>query len=259
MRARSYLDTFAKNSFGGFFVTSITGVVCKDGIVIVGDKKVKAGEMTYYEDKIVSVEKYENLVVGAAGFLDIREKFLQDVKNLHILEKKDIIKRDPSRGFVGLTEDVANRLYQVYGSRYKAEGYDYESEAFEALVCHKPKLDTPFLYSVDAVGTSSKVNDYKVIGTGAEYGYLFLKPTYSKNSTMDDMAVIIAFTIFLIDKYKIDDSIGPDEAGKVQVWKFPNNSDPYEVKGKQLKEILEDSEGRLRKFSNFLIAGKTKS
>jgi 20S proteasome alpha/beta subunit len=243
----------------GFFVTSISGAVCKDGIVLVGDKKVKAGEMTYYEDKIVSVEKYENLVVGAAGFLDMREKFLQDVKNLHILEKKDVIKRDPSRGFVGLTEDIANRLYQIYGSRYKAEGYDYESEAFEALVCHKPKLDTPFLYSVDAVGTSSKVNDYKVIGTGAEYGYLFLKPTYSKNSTMDDMAVITAFTIFLIDKYQIDDSIGPDEAGKVQVWKFPNDSDPYEVEGNQLKKILEDSEGRLKKFSNFLIVGKTKS
>jgi 20S proteasome alpha/beta subunit len=240
-------------------VTSISGVVCKDGIILVGDKKVKAGEMTYYEDKIVSVEKYENLVVGAAGFLDMREKFLQDVRNLHILEKKDVIKRDPSRGFVGLTEDIANRLYQIYGSRYKAEGYDYESEAFEALVCHKPKLDTPFLYSVDAVGTSSKVNDYKVIGTGAEYGYLFLKPTYSKNSTMDDMAVITAFTIFLIDKYKIDDSIGPDEAGTVQVWKFPNDSDPYEVQGNQLKKILQDSEGRLKKFSNFMILGKTKS
>jgi 20S proteasome alpha/beta subunit len=236
-------------------MTSISGVVCKDGIVIVGDKKVKAGEMTYYEDKIVSVEKYENLVVGAAGFLDIREKFIQDVRNLHVLEEKEIIKRDPSRGFVGLTEDIANRLYQIYGSRYKAEGYDYEAEAFEALVCHKPKLTKPFLYSVDAVGTSTKVNDYRVIGTGAQYGYLFLKPTYSKNATMDDMAVIVTFTISLIDKYKIDDSIGPDEAGKVQVWKFPNDSDPYEVDGHPLKEILDNSASRLKKFGNFLIPG----
>jgi 20S proteasome alpha/beta subunit len=240
-------------------VTSISGIVCKDGIVIVGDKKVKAGEMTYYEDKIISVEKYENLVVGAAGFLDVREKFIQDMRNLHVLENKKIIKRDPSRGFVGLTEDIANRLYQIYGSRYKAEGYDYESEAFEALVCHKPKLAMPFLYSVDAVGTSSKVNDYKIIGTGAQYGYLFLKPTYSKNASMDDMAVIAVFTILLIDKYKIDDSIGPDEAGKVQLWKFPNESDPYEVDDRLLKEILGDSESRLKKFSNFLIRGKAKS
>ncbi|HVP40475.1 MAG TPA: hypothetical protein VMS95_00805 [Candidatus Krumholzibacteriaceae bacterium] len=239
-------------------MTIISGIVCKDGIVIVGDKKVKAGEMTYYEDKIISVEKYENLVVGAAGFLDMREKFIQDVRNLHVLEKEKVIKRDPSRGFVGLTEDIANRLYQIYGPRYKAEGYDYESEAFEALVCHKPKLTTPFLYSVDAVGTSSKVNDYKFIGTGAQHGYLFLKPTYSKNATMDDMAVIVTFTILLIDKYKIDDSIGPDEAGKVQIWKFPNKSEPYEVDNRQLKEILEDSEARLEKFGNFLILGKAK-
>ena len=76
---------------------------------------------------------------------------------------------------------------------------------------------------------------------------------------MDDMAVIAAFTILLIDKYKIDDSIGPDEAGKVQVWKFPNKSDPYEVDDSQLKGILEDAQGRLKKFNNFLILGKAKT
>ena len=84
-------------------MTCIIGIVCQDGIVIIGDKKVKAGQMTYYEDKIIPVEKYENLIVAAAGFLDIREKFVQDVRNLHLLEKKGILKRDPSWGFVGLT------------------------------------------------------------------------------------------------------------------------------------------------------------
>jgi hypothetical protein len=36
-------------------------------MVIVGDKKVKAGQMIYPENKVVSVEKYENLAVVAAG------------------------------------------------------------------------------------------------------------------------------------------------------------------------------------------------
>jgi len=237
-------------------MTCVVGVICKDGIVVVGDKKVKAGQMTYYENKIISVEKYENLVVAAAGFLDIREKFIQDVRNLHILEKKGIVKRDPSRGFVGLTEDIAHRLYEIYGPRYKAEGFDYESEAFEALVCHKPKSACPFLYVVDSVGTSSKINDYKVIGTGAQYAYLFIKPSYSRTAVMDDMAVISTFIIRLIDEYKIDDSIGADEQGKVQIWKFPNESEPYEVDGSELKEILQDAGNRLKKFHNFLIPGK---
>jgi 20S proteasome alpha/beta subunit len=237
-------------------MTCIVGVVCQDGIVIVGDKKVKAGEMTYYENKIISVEKYENLAVAAAGFLDIREKFVQDIRNLHLLEKKGLVKKDPSRGFVGLTEDVAHRIYEIYGPRYKAEGFDYESEAFEALVCHKPKLARPFLYCVDAVGTSSKVNDYKVIGTGAQYAYVFIKPSYSNKSVMDDMAVIATFIIRLIDECKIDDSIGADEEGKVQIWKFPNRVDPYEVDGSELKKLLDDAENRLKRFSNFLILGK---
>jgi 20S proteasome alpha/beta subunit len=241
---------------GRSVMTCVVGVICKDGIVVVGDKKVKAGQMTYYENKIISVEKYENLVVAAAGFLDIREKFIQDIRNLHILEKKGIVKRDPSRGFVGLTEDIAHRLYEIYGPRYKAEGFDYESEAFEALVCHKPKSACPFLYVVDSVGTSSKINDYKVIGTGAQYAYLFIKPSYSRTAVMDDMAVISTFIIRLIDEYKIDDSIGADEQGKVQIWKFPNESEPYEVDGSELKEILQDAENRLKKFHNFLIPGK---
>lgn len=238
-------------------MTCIIGVVCQDGIVIVGDKKVKAGQMTYFENKIVTVEKYKNLVVAAAGFLDIREKFVQDVRNLRLLEKKKIVKKDPSRGFVGLTEDIAYRLYEIYGPRYKAEGFDYESEAFEALVCHKPESARPFLYCVDSVGTSSKVNDYRVIGTGAQYAYLFIKPSYSKKAIMDDMAVIATFVIHLIDEYKIDDSIGPDEEGKVQIWKFPIESDPYEVNGSRLERILKDAENRLKKFRSFLIPGKT--
>jgi hypothetical protein len=215
--------------------------------------------MTYYENKIISVEKYENLVVAAAGFLDVREKFVQDIRNLRILEKKGIVKKDPSRGFVGLTEDIAHRLYEIYGPRYKAEGYDYESEAFEALVCHKPKEAQPFLYSVDSVGISSKVKDYKVIGTGALYAYLFVKPSYSRKSVMDDMAVIATFIIRLIDEYKIDDSIGPDEEGKIQIWKFPNGSDPCEVDGSKLDRILKDAENRLKQFSSYLILGKTSS
>jgi 20S proteasome alpha/beta subunit len=237
-------------------MTCVVGVNCKDGIVLIGDKKVKAGQMTYYEDKIISVEKYENLVVAAAGFLDIREKFIQDIRNLHVLEKKGIVKRDPSRGFVGLTEDIAHRIYEIYGPRYKAEGFDYESEAFEALVCHKPQLACPFLHVVDSVGTSSRITDYKVIGTGAQYAYVFIKPSYSKTTTMNDMAVISTFIIRLIDEYQIDDSIGADEQHKVQVWKFPNESEPYEVDGAELRKILDDAENRLKKYRNFLVLGK---
>ena len=47
-------------------MTCIVGAVCQDGTVIVGDKKVKAGQMTYYEKRIVPAENYENLAVIAA-------------------------------------------------------------------------------------------------------------------------------------------------------------------------------------------------
>jgi 20S proteasome alpha/beta subunit len=45
----------------------VIGSVCKGGIVVVSDQKVKAGQIIYPENKVISVEKYENLTVVAAG------------------------------------------------------------------------------------------------------------------------------------------------------------------------------------------------
>ena len=59
-------------------VTCIIGVVCADGIVLVDDKKIKSTRMAGFENKIVPINTYENTVLAAAGFLDIRSKFMQD-------------------------------------------------------------------------------------------------------------------------------------------------------------------------------------
>jgi len=238
-------------------MTCIIGVVCEDGIVLVGDKKIKAGNIVRYEDKIIPVGSYKNFVVAAAGFLDIREKFIQDLKNLSLLQKNGIIKEDPSRGFIGKTEDIAYRLYEIYGPRYKAKGYEYAYEAFEAFVCYKPEKIRPILYYIDSVGTSSKVGEYQVLGTGKQYAHLFIKPIMMKEANMKGMALIATFVIRLIDEHKIDDSIGPDDQGMVQIWKFPNEAEPYEVKGSELEEILKEVEVRLEKFRLFLILGRT--
>lgn len=239
-------------------LTCIIGVVCEDGIVLVGDKKIKVGSMARYENKLFSVKGYRNLMVAAAGLTDVRDKFIQDMENLPLLLKEGIVKEDPSRGSVGLTEDIAYRLMQIYKPRYEAIRCDYVSEAFEALVCHKPKSGRPFIYSIDAVGNSSKVQDYMVLGTGRQYAYLFLKSSYHETAFMNGMAVIAAFIILLIDQLKIDESIGVDEEGKVQVWKFPNNADPYEVKDSELDNIMKEAQNRLKKFTNFLVLGRTK-
>lgn len=129
-------------------MTCIIGAVCEDGIILVADRKVKAGEMVHYENKIVQVKGYSNLVVAAAGLTDVRDKFIQDMENLHALLKEGIIKEDPSRGYICLTEDVARRLKKIYEERYEELGCNCAYEAFSALVCQKTKDVQPLLYCV---------------------------------------------------------------------------------------------------------------
>ena len=49
---------------------------------MVGDRKVKANERATYQNKIIPVKKYGNLVVAASGIVDVRREFIQDIKNL---------------------------------------------------------------------------------------------------------------------------------------------------------------------------------
>jgi hypothetical protein len=236
------------------------GVVCEDRIVPIGDRKIKTGERTKYQDKIIPVKKYENLVIAAAGLVDFREKLIQDIRNLPLLLKEGIVKEDPSRGFVGLMGDIAYRMYLTYQPRQDTfEGGYYESQAIQAFVCYKPKKKMPSLYLIDSVGISHKVRDYEVLGTGEQYAHMFIKPCFTENALMDWIAAIGAFIIRLIDEYQIDETIGIEKGGSVQVWKFPNSSDPYEVKGSELERIMREAGDRLNKFANFLILGRTKA
>jgi len=237
-------------------MTCIIGVKCEDGIVIISDTKIKAGERATYENKIVPVKGYDNLVIAAAGIVDIREKFIHDIENLSELLKTGILKEDPSRGFVGLVEDIAYRLWKIYKPRYEALGCNYEYQALQAFVCQKRKGEIPILHSVNSVGISSKVDNYMVLGTGDQYAHMIVKPCYAKEAIMNRMAGIGAFVIRLVDYWKIDESIGTQDEGSVQVWKFPNNSNPYEVGGSELEGIMNQAEELLTRFSVFLIAGE---
>jgi len=236
-------------------LTCIIGVVCEDGIVLIGDTKVKIGERASYEKKIIPVEGYENLVVAAAGLLDIRNMFIEDIKNLPTLIKQGIIKVDPVRGFRGVSEDISRRLWEIYSSRY--DDYKYNS-AFRAFVCQKPITGKPLLFKISEMGTSTQVREYDIIGTGEQYAHLFLKPPYTGNANMYGVAIIATFIIILIDKYKIDETIGIEEGGSVQIWKFPNNGRSYEVNGSELDDIMNEARERLEKFGVYMITGNPK-
>ena len=184
---------------------------------------------------------------------ELRQK-LQEISERY--KNKRIIKEDPSRKFVGLVEDIAARMYKIYGPRL---GEDY---GFQALVCHKPDSGRPWLFSLDQSGCASEITTkqvYCIIGSGYDYGHLFIKSVYPQYGDMEGVAIVSAFVIHLIDAMDIDSSIGPDEKGNVQVWFFPNDAEPYEAKGQSLKKIVDEAKKRLTSFADFLVLGKTRN
>jgi hypothetical protein len=114
------------------------------------------------------------------------------------------------------------------------------------------------LYYVDAVGIASKVKYYKVLGTGDYYAHLFIKPSHPEYANMQGMAVLAAFIILLIDEFKIDETVGIEKDGDVQIWMIPNSGNPYELHGSDLEGIMLEARKRLEKFTPFMIMGKTK-
>ncbi|MGI0010780.1 MAG: hypothetical protein ACREAE_05220, partial [Nitrosopumilaceae archaeon] len=71
-------------------MTLIIGARCKDGVVLVGDRKV-TGSLKQYTNKIRKLGQAEWIIFSAAGMEALFNEFLEEVQKdyLHILSIRD--------------------------------------------------------------------------------------------------------------------------------------------------------------------------
>lgn len=190
-------------------MTFILGAKCPDGVVMVGDRRVTAADGSARELRDKIFFDVDNVVWGAAGVLNYFESFKERVR-VAIIDRGGQI---PARHFLPLVEDVHGKLIQTYGP--------YFINQFQILIAPRSGAITE-LYAVEGVGGHSTVTEYRTIGSGSPYAELFLKKLWKRNMGMKQAAELGYFVIKLIERNRLDETVGIGE-GHPQVWFLPNN------------------------------------
>ena len=114
-------------------MTCIIGAVCKDGIVLVGDRRVLRGGEILSQDKIIRTASFPNTIVASSGTTEIMDYFLMDFNAIPTLFKEKKLKIDEKRGFAGVMEDIVKELYDRYVPRFNSVRLIY---AFDVLFAY---------------------------------------------------------------------------------------------------------------------------
>lgn len=224
-------------------MTCIIGGKCKDGVVLVADKKI-TNEKTHqaeYRDKLFIFEKnnfYYPIVIGSSGTVGLYDRF----KNKAIEELEKI--KSPgfdANGFdpVGFETSVSGIIYpyspMVDTTAKEVILYPY-LESLESIIKNFKK---PYSYDFDVLfaaqiiskgavlcyisddGLSEDIDKYKVIGSGEIAASVFLRAINPNNITMRDFAKWGFFIIRYIEEYGIDNTVGVGK-DKPQIYFIPN-------------------------------------
>lgn len=217
-------------------VTCIIGIVCVDGIVIAGDRKVMRGTECSFEDKIS--EPFKDFVVGASGISGLMDKFLQE---MHLFLNTPRKEKIGWREFLYALEDITYGLFKRYDERLSV-GEEVEAKAcdFDVLFGCKEYQDHAKLYHLYRNGFSTEVKRFDIIGHGYPFALPFIKALYNDKMTMNQGVKISAFALKLIDEANIDLTVG----GEPQIWTIPHSADDSnkELTKDEINKILGTAE-----------------
>jgi 20S proteasome alpha/beta subunit len=214
--------------------TCIIGIVCKDGVVLAGDRKVLRGAECSFEPKIS--EPFPGFVVGASGISGLMDKFLyQTHVFLNSAEAKE--KKYGWKEFLETLEDITYSLFKRYDARLSVnEQVEVGACDFDVLIGCKEYQNKAKLYRLYRNGFSSEIKRFDIIGHGYPYALPFVKALYKDELNMTQAVKISGFALKLIDEANIDLTVG----GEPQIWMIPDDEkqQPRELAKEEVNKIL---------------------
>ena len=159
--------------------TSLVGLVCKDGIVMAGDRRATAGGqvvMNKNADKIIPINEY--LITSGTGMasdIDMLQKLVK--AQLKIKELRD--KKRPT------VKDAANLIATI---NYKNIRQPTMIQFIAGLMVGGVNEDgSTELYSIEPAGSVMKVEDFDAnFSSGMPYILGLLEKSYRKDLTMEE-------------------------------------------------------------------------
>jgi len=188
-------------------LTYILGARCKDGVVLIGDRKVtlEGGTDFEYSDKIFM--DIPPIIVGSSGVAGLFDKFRRQVAKYVTTHRED---RDIDN-FIAAIEDITRDLNVRYRERLRGNYFDVLIGILTADI-------GAYLQYINPIGFAEAVRKYKVIGHGEPYGSIYLKQLWKQDMTMEQTAELGYFIIRHIEKLELDGSVG----GTPQIWFIPD-------------------------------------
>jgi|Deesub1362A_J573_1020465.scaffolds.fasta_scaffold00418_13 20S proteasome alpha/beta subunit len=228
-------------------MTLVIGAKCKDGVVLVADRRVIRGVESSEEKKIIS--PLENFVVGFSGNVGIMDKFVKEID--HLFEKRELARQQGEeledltwRAFFNWLEELMKWLYDRYNPRLKALSDEFDLSLLIGCKQFEYRAD---LYFMNRTGIAYEIKSFEAIGSGRFHAMPFLKAIYDEGISIERMVKLGVFIVDLLDAIGVDLTVG----GLPQVFVLPNIGSPYELTDKEILAILDeigDSRERLRKI-----------
>ncbi|MFY3742221.1 MAG: 20S proteasome alpha/beta subunit [Candidatus Nitrosomirales archaeon] len=178
-------------------LTYILGARCKDGVVLVADRRFTIDDGTSYTFDNKLIGDLGGIIVGFPGgrgtFEIFRTKIRSYVRNYQNEHGGNGPHIDE---LINQTSDIMHDLYNKY--RYQHN--------FDALVGISGASSSLRYFYYD--GRHEPITTYKAIGSGAPYGSIYVKEFYRTEKTMEEVAAIGDFVIRLIEGLELDLTVG---------------------------------------------------
>ena len=191
-------------------MTLIIGARCKDGVVLIADKKVSEGT-TSFPDKKINIMPF-GVAISGAGMGDFLEKFAIKLKNyitnrtVHINTLKTKGELSPEVPIYAFIDDFVTDCETILVKL--KEDYREVLPQLHILMGlrNENRAELHFLdldYSVDSPRKS-----FMAIGSGSPYANFFLRELWKEDLTMKEMSKIGVFIINYISDKRLDDAVG---------------------------------------------------
>ncbi len=255
-------------------MTLIIGMKYKEGIVLIGDRKVLDDNTgrSHWENKIDAPIAGVRVAVGAAGFTDLSREFNRKIGNMVddrvnafrlgnivALNGTDIDIKEVEEG--KRTDILLPHLYRAENflddcslltEQIAQAGKKYTPNPIEVLVAVNTDKNT--LYEINSDGFK-KEGDFFAIGSGATYIDKFLQDSYKKDMELGEAIHLAVFLIKFVEVLGLDNAVGIEPNKLPQIFVVNSKgAKEYEVKPiESAQEIINDVANRIDKIKKQII------
>jgi 20S proteasome alpha/beta subunit len=165
-----------------------------DGCVIVSDTRETRGYEIIDESKI-RVPRNKTVIAGA-GVASVLDRLTESI---------------PISDFRSVVKHIEDNICALR-FRYESRLDKFEFAAI-FMGLHEFDKGDPYICLINDRGASIDINNFEVIGHGAQYAKVFFKMFYDKMLTVNELAVLGYFCIKWLSLSGLDQSVGTRQTG----------------------------------------------